>query len=37
MAFWERMCLEHGITPEGQIAGEDRKGEDCKEIFFNEV
>jgi hypothetical protein len=37
MAFWERICSEHGISPEGQIAKEVKKGEDCKDIFFNEV
>lgn len=29
--------MEHGITPEGQVTREDKKGEDCKEIFFNEA
>jgi len=37
MAFWERLCAEHGISPLGHIAKEDRKGEDCKDVFFNEV
>ncbi|CAK5059780.1 unnamed protein product [Meloidogyne enterolobii] len=37
MAFWERLCAEHGISPLGHIAKEDRKGEDCKDVFFNEA
>ncbi|KAF7638787.1 hypothetical protein Mgra_00001868 [Meloidogyne graminicola] len=37
MAFWERICAEHGISPEGQISGEDKKGEDCKDIFFTRL
>ncbi|CAK5056475.1 unnamed protein product [Meloidogyne enterolobii] len=37
MAFWERLCAEHGISPLGHIVKEDRKGEDCKDVFFNEA
>ncbi|KAL3112238.1 hypothetical protein niasHT_017011 [Heterodera trifolii] len=36
MAYWERMCLEHGIAKDGQLLREDQRGMDCKEIFFNE-
>uniref|UniRef100_A0A914HG26 Tubulin/FtsZ GTPase domain-containing protein n=1 Tax=Globodera rostochiensis TaxID=31243 RepID=A0A914HG26_GLORO len=36
MAYWERMCLEHGIASDGQLLREDQRGADCKDIFFNE-
>ncbi|KAI1707129.1 tubulin/FtsZ family, GTPase domain-containing protein [Ditylenchus destructor] len=35
-AFWNTMCEEHGIGPDGSLTCEDKQGEDRKEMFFYE-
>jgi len=33
-AFWERLCGEHGIGPDGIIQEDAREGYDRKDVFF---
>lgn len=32
--FWKRLCLEHGISPEGVLEDFAADGHDRKDVFF---
>ena len=37
MEFWKRLCLEHGISPEGILEEFATDGTDRKDVFFYQV
>lgn len=34
MEFWKKLCLEHGISPEGVLEDFATNGDDRKDVFF---
>lgn len=35
--FWKRLCLEHGISPNGVLEDFATDGADRKDVFFYQV